>query len=481
MTTPIIFWYRQDLRTHDLPGLRAAAATGQPIIPCYILDDVTPGHWRMGSASRWWLHHSLQSLAEDIRDLGGRLVTRRGSTLQVLTELLEETGALEIYCTRMYEPWAAELEHALHGEFQTKDITFKRFGGALLHEPENILNLSGKPYKVFTPFWRRCLAEPEPERPQPIPDNTGWWTDSVTSEDIGGWSLPPQKPDWAADWTQWWTPGAQGAQEKLRAFLDDGLENYSEGRNHPALECTTRLSPHLHFGEMSPREVWHRAREVGAMQPKLAGEVAKLLSEMGWREFSHQLLHYFPSIPEEAFKAQFRQFPWLPDDGRLAAWQQGLTGYPIVDAGMRELWQTGYMHNRVRMIVASFLTKHLLIHWREGANWFWDTLLDADLANNSSGWQWVAGSGADASPYFRIFNPILQGEKFDAEGEYIREWVPELSRLPKRYLNCPWEAPPEVLETAGVELGKDYPHPIVDHKAARESALAAYKSLAKAK
>lgn len=481
MSTPVIFWYRQDLRTHDLPGLSAAAATGQPIIPCYILDDISPGQWHIGSASRWWLHHSLLSLDADLAELGGALVLRRGEAMEVLSQLLEETGARDIYCTRMYEPWAAALEQRLHSSFSAQDVCFKRFGGSLLHEPEQIANLSGQPYKVFTPFWRRCRAQPEPALPQPLPDSAAWWTGPVEREDFNSWQLCPHEPDWAAQWPQWWTPGDAGAQQKLRAFLDEGLDNYSDGRNHPALDCTTRLSPHLHYGEISPREVWHRARTAAAHVPALEEEVAKFLSEMGWREFSYHLMHHFPGIPEQAFKAPFRQFPWQADAGKLQAWQRGQTGYPLVDAGMRELWQTGYMHNRVRMIVASFLTKHLLIHWREGANWFWHTLLDADLANNSSGWQWVAGSGADASPYFRIFNPIAQGQKFDAEGAYIRRWVPELSALPDRHLNCPWETPQAVLDEAGIVLGEDYPLPIVEHKAARESALAAYASLSAAK
>ena len=477
MTQPIIFWHRQDLRCHDLPGLAAAAATGRPIIPCYILDDENPGQWRTGAASRWWLHHSLQSLAATLFGLGGRLVLRQGEAQTVLEKLAEDTGALDIYCSRMYEPWAADLERRLHERFSAIGITFKCYSGALLYEPEAISNLSGLPYKVFTPFWRCCRASAEPALPQALDPAACWWNEDTAGEELEGWQLIPQQPDWAVQWPRWWSPGSAGAREKLEEFLQQGISNYSQGRNHPALECTTRLSPHLHYGEISAREVWHRARSAAAEQSQLEGQVDKFFSEMGWREFSHHLVHHFPSIPEQAFKARFRHFPWLADQKKLVAWQSGQTGYPLVDAGMRELWQTGYMHNRVRMIVASFLTKHLLIHWREGAKWFWDTLLDADLANNSSGWQWVAGSGADASPYFRIFNPVIQGQKFDAEGAYIRHWVPELGGLSNRYLNCPWEAPPQVLQEAGISLGKDYPHPIVEHKAARENALAALASL----
>ena len=477
MIKPIIFWYRQDLRVNDLPGLAAAAATGQPIIPCYILDDSTPGDWRIGSASRWWLHHSLNSLVTDLSAFGGILVLRQGEAQAVLEQLVTETGSQDIYCTRMYEPWAADLEQRLHQHFGETDVNFKRYGGALLHEPESVQNLSGLPYKVFTPFWRSCRAKPAPAVPQPLAKTACWSEETIASDELDSWQLCPEQPNWAAQWPESWAPGSAGAKRKLEAFLKEGIRNYSEGRDHPAMDCTTRLSPHLHYGEISPREVWHRVCYAGAEHPELEGEVDKFFSEMGWREFSHHLMHHFPTIPEQAFKAQFRPFPWLANEDKLKAWQSGQTGYPMVDAGMRELWHSGYMHNRVRMIVASFLTKHLLIHWRQGANWFWDTLLDASLANNSAGWQWVAGSGADASPYFRIFNPITQGKKFDAEGEYIRRWLPELARMPARYLNCPWEAPAEILAQAGVALGENYPHPIVDHKAARESALAAYSSL----
>jgi deoxyribodipyrimidine photo-lyase len=477
MKNPIIFWHRQDLRIDDLPGLTAAAATGQPIIPCYILDGEAPGEWRAGAASRWWLHQSLTALATELCQRGASLVLRRGEAIAVLDQLLQETGAGDIYFTRMYEPWAVDLERRVHQHFSARGINVKRYGGALLHEPETITNLSGLPYKVFTPFWRSCRAKAEPALPQPLASTTLWWTEQIRSENLDDWQLCPREPDWAAQWPNLWSPGTAGARKKLEAFLLEGINNYSEGRNHPALNCTTQLSAHLHFGEISPREVWHQARYTAASRPSLEGQIDKFLSEMGWREFSHHLLHHFPEIPEQAFKAPFRQFPWLADKQKLLAWQTGQTGYPLVDAGMRELWHTGFMHNRVRMIVASFLTKHLLIHWREGARWFWETLVDADLANNSSGWQWVAGSGADASPYFRIFNPVIQGEKFDRGGQYIREWVPELASLPDRYLNCPWEAPAKILKEAGITLGEDYPHPIVDHKAARDSALAALASL----
>jgi deoxyribodipyrimidine photo-lyase len=477
MTSPILFWYRQDLRIDDLPGLAAAAATGRPIVPCYILDDETPGAWRAGAASRWWLHHSLSSLSAELAELGGNLVLKRGESADILEQLVQATGAGDVFCTRMYEPWAADLENRLHTRLPDAGIGFKRYGGTLLFEPENIRNRSGQPYKVFSPFWRECLAAAEPAQPKDLDRKATWWDGVIDSDLLADWQLRPERPDWAADWERWWTPGSAGAAEKLDTFLQRGLQDYSEGRNHPALERTTRLSAHLHHGELSPGQVWHRVRRAASDDPALDAQVDKFLSELGWREFSYHLMHHFPSLYEEAFKAPFREFPWLDNGDWLRAWQSGLTGYPMVDAGMRELWHTGYMHNRVRMIVASFLTKHLLIHWRRGAEWFWDTLVDADLANNSCGWQWVAGSGADASPYFRIFNPVTQGEKFDKKGVYIRQWIPELAQLPDRYLHAPWKAPADTLERAGITLGVHYPLPLVEHKSARESALAAYASL----
>jgi deoxyribodipyrimidine photo-lyase len=346
-----------------------------------------------------------------------------------------------------------------------------------LFEPETIQNQSGLPFRVFTPFWRKCLQESHTITSPAATTDHRWYAGGLHGDKLEHWSLTPRQPDWAAEWGQWWQPGEAGARHKLQHFLAHGLVDYSDGRDHPALECTARLSAHLHYGEISPRHVWHTAQGASAGGSALESQAQKFLSELGWREFSHHLLHHFPEIPERAFKPNFHTFPWLSDDEKLHAWQTGQTGYPMVDAGMRELWNTGFMHNRVRMITASFLTKHLLIHWRQGARWFWDTLVDADLANNSCGWQWVAGSGADASPYFRIFNPITQGKKFDAEGTYIRRWVPELAKLPDKYLNCPWEAPQAVLEQAGVTLGATYPIAIVDHKAARESALAAYGTI----
>ena len=477
MKSTIIYWFRNDLRLDDLPGLHAAMASGARIVPCYILDDAAAGTWRPGGASRWWLHHSLSALGDAIASSGGSLVLRSGDSAKQLLELAKQCNADAVYCSRQYEPWAAKLESTLHTDLGDSGISLKRYPGALLFEPDSISNQSGLPFRVFTPFWRHCRKLQPGLCASADDENASWHNEAIPGEELGAWNLLPGNPDWAADWHRNWQPGTAGAFSKLDAFIATGIGSYSEGRDRPALDCTTRLSPHLHFGEISPRRLWHVIFERTASRPELDSQVEKFLSELGWREFSHHLMHHFPDIPEQAFKSPFRAFPWVKNEAHLGAWQQGRTGYPIVDAGMRELWQTGYMHNRVRMITASFLTKHLLIHWREGADWFWDTLLDADLANNSCSWQWVAGSGADASPYFRIFNPILQGKKFDADGEYVRRWVPELAGLPDKYLHHPWEAPEQTLDAAGVSLGASYPHPIVDHPSARESALAAYAEI----
>jgi deoxyribodipyrimidine photo-lyase len=477
MKPPVIYWFRHDLRTEDLPGLAAAAATDQPVLCCYILDDDSPGQWAAGGASRWWLHHSLLALSQQLADAGGQLILLRGPARDVLPELVQRHGATGVYCSRLYEPWADALECDLHAALSDREVAFKRYPGALLYQPEAVHTQSGSPFKVFTPFWRACRAGPEPNAPVAAPKMRfakPGPNDGLTLEEL---SLLPQKPDWASHWDGLWQPGSEGAADSLQRFLKGPVRNYDEARNHPARAATSRLSPHLHFGELSPRQLWHTVRAHCARHPELAGQEEKFLSELGWREFSHHLLYHFPYITHSPFKENFGRFPWLGGDDALRAWQRGLTGYPIVDAGMRELWHTGYMHNRVRMITASFLTKHLLIPWQAGQRWFHDTLVDADLANNSCGWQWVAGSGADAAPYFRIFNPTLQGEKFDAAGEYVKQWVPELAALPAKYLHAPERAPQSVLETAGVILGEDYPHPIVDHKAAREAALAAYASL----
>ena len=473
--TTTIYLFRNDLRLTDLPGLAAAAASG-PVLPVYILDDGSAGERAPGGASRWWLHHSLRSLTAAIEATGGQLLLRRGDTVSCLGKIAQASGASALCFSRSYSPWETALEQRIRKEFDAA-LSIKRFPGTLLHEPEKIANQAGEPFKVFTPFWRHCRRQDGPGLPLRAPAAIAWAPLPGSSDELDDWGLLPDKPDWAAHWSALWQPGTAGAQRALERFLRHAVANYASGRDHPAEEATSRLSPHLRFGEISPREVWHRAQELAASHPEQREQVDKFLSELGWREFSYHLLYHFPNITEQPFKAQFADFPWLGSQAQLRAWQRGQTGYPVVDAGMRELWHTGYMHNRIRMVTASFLTKHLLTHWRAGERWFWDTLVDADPASNTCSWQWVAGSGADASPYFRIFNPVTQGEKFDASGDYVRRWVPEIAALPDRYLHRPWEAPMDVLAKAGVVLGENYPLPVVEHRAARESALAAYQQI----
>lgn len=352
MTAPLIYWYRQDLRTSDLPALAAAAATGQPLIACYIFDDVSPAEHAMGSASRWWLHHSLQALAKELEALGGTLLLRRGESLSVLQQIVDETGANGVYSSRHYEPWAGALESRVHQALAGDEVIFKRYGGNLLFEPGTVMNKSGGAFKVFTPFWRNCRSGAIPALPRPTPQAIPWHQVAIAGETLEEWQLCPTEPDWASHWTTLWQPGSDGARQALGTFLAGKIDNYSEGRNHPARDSTSKLSAHLHFGELSPREVWHAARALAANSPASEDQVDKFLSELGWREFSHHLLHHFPTMHEQPFKAQFSHFPWAGSLTALRAWQRGQTGYPIVDAGMRELWHTGFMHNRIRMVVA---------------------------------------------------------------------------------------------------------------------------------
>ena len=472
MSDLTIYWFRSDLRLSDLPGLCAAAERG-PVLPVFIYDDNEGGDWSVGSASRWWLHGSLQALAADIASSGGKLLLRRGDSRDVLKQLLTETGATAVMASKQYQPWSDALEKDIHTQLTEHNVLFKRYPGTLLFEPGDILTGGGTLFKVFTPFWRACLRATPPAPTRPVP-TVNWASPAIASETLDSWQLRPTQPNWAAAWPAQWQPGEENAAAALTQFLAERVEHYSLGRDFPAEVHTSHLSPHLHFGEISPRQVWHTAQRLKAQDSTLSDATDKFLSELGWREFCHQLLTLFPEMPERSFKSAFDFFPWQNNPDYLKAWQRGQTGYPIVDAGMRELWHTGFMHNRVRMITASFLTKHLLCHWQLGEQWFWDCLLDANLAANACSWQWVAGSGADASPYFRIFNPIAQGEKFDKTGEYTRKWIPELAALPDKYLHKPWEAPELTLRTANIELGTHYPHPIVDHKQAREAALDAY-------
>jgi len=464
---PAIVWFRDDLRLSDNPALTEAAAGGAPLLALYILDDAAMGDWRPGGASRWWLHHSLSSLAGELAACGAPLVLRRGAAESVLPALIAEMGATAVYWNRLFEPWAVRRDGEIKARLRAEGVKAESFNASLLFEPAAVRNGQGEPFRVFTPFWRACLAGPQPAAPLPVPARLRG-APAPASESVEDWRLLPTKPDWAGGLRETWTPGESAAQAKLADFVAKGAAQYGEARNALSEDGVSRLSPHLHFGEISPREVW---RAIAAQ----AGEAgAPYLRQLGWREFSRHLLFAHPDLPANPLDKSFAHFPWREDDNALSAWKKGQTGYPLVDAAMRELWRTGYMHNRARLVAGSFLVKQLLIHWRAGEDWFWDTLVDADLANNASSWQWVAGCGADAAPYFRIFNPVLQGEKFDPEGDYVRRWVPELARLVAKWIHRPWEAPKAALEAAGVRLGETYPLPIVDHARARTRALAAY-------
>jgi deoxyribodipyrimidine photo-lyase len=454
MSETTLVWFRKDLRLADHPALHAAIQRGT-VIPVFIWSPDEEKPWAPGAASRWWLHHSLKALDAALRTHGARLTIREGPTLPVLRDLLKSTQASAVYWSRRYEPAVIARDTVIKDALKHDGITAESFNSHLLFEPWTLKTQAGKPFQVFTPFWNACLKQPEPPTPYPTP--TRWtspssWPSSRTVDDL---PLLPALP-WAAGFMPAWTPGETGAMQALDDFLDGVIAHYPVDRNRPDHAGTSRLSPHLHFGEIGPRQIWHAAHR-RAVQGRASGFFHGMdiyLKEIGWREFAHHLLFHFPETPAKPLRESFQKLPWRKDAKALARWQKGQTGYPIVDAGLRELWATGWMHNRVRMIAASFLVKDLLIPWQEGARWFWDTLVDADLANNTLGWQWTAGCGADAAPYYRVFNPTLQGEKFDPEGDYIRKWIPELGT-------------------------SAYPSPMVDHAEARLRALGAFKTISK--
>ena len=474
-SAPAIVWFREDLRLSDNPALHAAVSSGRPLVLLYILDEQTKGLRPLGGASKWWLDKSLRALAADIKQAGAQLTLRSGQSADVLDTVIEETGAETIFWNRRYDQPERDLDAAIKEDLTQRGLDVSSHNARLLNEPWQVETNAGGYYKVFTPYWRaarnnfvardtygrhKTLSGPEPE-----------------SESLDDWGLHPSNPDWSTGFDDW-TPGEDGAIARLTDFLDGPINGYKEDRNRPDLDMSTSgLSPHLRFGEIGPLQIWravHAGMEAGTI-PEKDGHT--FLSEIGWREFSHTLLFYNPALASENYNDSFEFMPWRKDKNAFDAWTKGQTGYPMVDAGMRQLWQTGWMHNRVRMIVASFLTKHLLLPWQDGEAWFWDTLVDADPANNAASWQWTAGSGADAAPYFRVFNPISQGSKFDETGDYVRRFCPELKDLPDKYLHAPWEASEETLNKTGIQLGKTYPKPIVDHSGARQRALDAYDTL----
>jgi deoxyribodipyrimidine photo-lyase len=475
MTT--LVWFRHDLRLNDHPALHHAVQNGAAILPVYIWDPEEEKPWPPGGASRWWLHHALVDLDQQLKRADSRLIVRRGPALQTLQQLIKEGHVSRVVWTRRYEPNIIKRDELIKKTLKEQGIEVESYNGSLLHEPMSIKNKEGRPYQVYTPLWKCYQLQEAPRTPLPGPRKITApekWPASIEIESLN--LLPKIK--WDAGFYQAWVPSEEMAQQSLIHFCDLAVGHYADQRDLPGTTGTSRLSPYLHFGQISPNQIWHAVQTLRADYQKADKDFQRqtevYLKELVWREFAYHLLYHFPQTPLEPLRSEFASFPWKDNAKLLRAWQRGQTGYPIVDAGMRQLWNTGWMHNRIRMVVASFLVKHLLIPWQRGAEWFWDTLLDADLASNTLGWQWTAGCGADAAPYFRIFNPMQQGERFDAEGAYVRRWVPELAKMPARYIHAPWTAPGGVLHDAGLTLGKDYPHPLVQHAEARDKALTAY-------
>ena len=468
MTSKIaIYWCRQDLRILDNPALTQATKQDS-VLPIYILDDENARHYATGGASSWWLHHSLKAFNAS---LGGMLSVYQGNPEHILDDILARFEVEAVYWNRCYEPWRINRDIKIKEHLKKRGINVHTFNGSLLWEPWSIKKKDGTPYKVFTPFYRKgCINAEEPRFPLSKPKNLNCVPDQ-SQIGIDSLNLLP-KIHWDIQLEPYWEIGEEGARKRFKAFVDEGFSSYKDGRNFPAKPYVSRLSPHLHFGEISPNQLWHAVRGMGHDR-----HIDHFCSELGWREFSYSQLYHNPKLPRKNLQTKFDNFPWVENVGYLHAWKTGQTGVPMVDAGMRELWQTGYIHNRVRMIVGSFLVKNLRLHWHHGERWFWDTLVDADLANNSASWQWIAGCGADAAPYFRIFNPVTQGQKFDPDGEYVRKYIPEIAYLPDKHLFSPWEASELILKEAGIKLGSTYPNPIVDLKQSRKLALEAFNSL----
>ncbi|RTL72056.1 MAG: deoxyribodipyrimidine photo-lyase [Hyphomicrobiales bacterium] len=478
---PVIVWFREDLRLADNRALEAAAAAKAPVVAIYVHDEISEGVRSLGGASRWWLHHSLAALDAGLAEKGVRLNILVGAAEDVVPRLARDIGATLVTWSRRYGLAEREIDARIKRALTADGITAESFNDHLLAEPWELETQSGGPFRVYSPFWRALTRAIDPPAPLPAPKHLAPFALPAKAKPVAldALGLLPRIP-WDSGLAKMWSPGEIGAHARLKQFIAEGLAGYAEGRDRIDRTHTSRLSPHLRFGEISPRQIWHAIRASESAAPKATPtDRNKLLAELGWREFAYHLLYHNPELATRNFAPRFDAFPWQKNAKALRSWQTGKTGIPIVDAGLRELWHTGYMHNRVRMITASFLIKHLLIDWRDGEKWFWDTLVDADPANNAASWQWVAGSGADAAPYFRVFNPVLQAAKFDPDGHYIKRWVPELAALEPRHLFEPWAAPPMVLSAAGITLGKTYPMPIVSLDQGRERALAAYAALPK--
>lgn len=464
MSTTAIAWLRSDLRIADNPALSAAASHGDKVVALYIHEE-DPGVRPPGSAGQWWLHQSLVSLAADLASIGIVLEVRRGLAGAVIDAIVEQRKADAVFWNRRYAPGERTVDEAVKDQLKSRGVKAESFAANVLHEPWTIQTGQGKPYSVYSPFWK-TLRGMSIEAPLRRPAAREAIEPPVVDADY-------RQPRWADKLGQHWSIGEAAAHKSLSDFLDDKVADYPAGRDVPAQNATSRMSPHLRHGEISPRQIWHAAMSASHAHHGRAAMIDKYLSELGWRDFNYHQLYHREDIATKPMQPKYAGMQWrdAPDD--LAAWEAGQTGIPMVDAGMRELWETGYMENRVRMLTASLLTKNMLIDWRDGEAWFWDCLVDGDMANNPGNWQWVAGSGLDAAPYFRIFNPVTQGEKFDSSGLYVRQWMPELAQLPDKYVHRPSEAPAEVLQAAGVSIGGNYPAPIVDLKATRTRALEA--------
>lgn len=463
-----IVLFHNDFRIEDNPALFEASKKGE-VIPLFVWDPEKEDPWQLGGASKWWLHYSLKNLKSKLISLNSDLFIRSGKTIDILEEIIKETKATGIFWNRLYDPSMIKLQTSIHTYFQKKGILTIAMPGNLLYEPWLIKNKQFKPFQVFTPFWKTCLKQYEPLLPLPIPKKISTFKQIPHSDSIESLHLLP-KIHWDTGLIEMWKPGEDQAKIHLENFIKNNIYSYQENRDRPDLMGTSLLSPYLHFGEISPRTIWHALKDLNTQQTECYSR------QLGWREFAHHLLYHFPETESKPLRKEFEYFPWKYDLNSLKKWQKGMTGYPIIDAGMRQLWKTGWMHNRVRMITGSFLVKDLMIPWQEGAKWFWDTLVDADLANNTLGWQWVSGCGADAAPYFRIFNPITQSKKFDPNGDYIRQWIPELKTFPTKWIHDPWESPINIQKEANVLIGYDYPYPIVDHSVQRNIALEAFKN-----
>ncbi|MEO0497868.1 MAG: deoxyribodipyrimidine photo-lyase [Pseudomonadota bacterium] len=474
-----IVWFRNDLRLADNPALLAASRAAKYVIPLFIFDETSDGIRPLGGAARWWLHHALTDLSANLQDqYSAKLVLRRGPAFDVLSDVVKEVGASAVHWNRRYGPAEQAVDSQIKRSLTQSGVAATSHQGALLHEPAKVLTGNNGPYRVYTPFWKNLSAGPEPRAPLPRPQALPSPPGAVASDELESWKLLPTKPDWAGGLRESWTVGEDAAHQRADDFMQTALFDYGNARDVPSIDGTSAMSPYLRWGHISPYQLWDKCRRAARGRENSSTETYR--KELVWREFSYHLLYHFPTIGTANHQQKFNHFPWRDsreNADELRAWEKGRTGYPIVDAGMRQLYHTGWMHNRVRMIVGSLLVKHLLFDWKEGEAWFWDTLVDADPASNSAGWQWIGGSGADAAPYFRVFNPITQGEKFDPDGHYVRKWVPELSQLPNKVIHQPWTASLVQLREAAVKLGDTYPRPIVEHKFGRERALDAFATL----